>query len=341
MKLISYVVPMFRAAGHVTRCVEMLSRQGLAPEQYEIILVDDGSPDNTASVAESLKALYPSLRLIRQPNQGVSVARNAGLSAAEGRYVWFVDVDDCAFPNAASRLLDLAEQNNLDVITFRVRHLTPPLCDLPQIDARQKMESITSGHEYIANHNYNNGTWLCIAKRDHILRNNLRFVPGRFCEDGMFTMELLSSAGRIAHYPAEAYAYVRWPNSVTTTKSPDHFRKIADDFLYAAGHIENYLSVQMGKGELPKAYVARLRSRRDSFLLFLFLRLFRSVMPMGEVLRYRRIVRMKKWLPLRALSREEYPGLRYTLSLLAINNAAAFYPLVALNRFKQFIFSRK
>lgn len=337
MILISYVVPMYNAARHVRRCVEALSSQGLAPEQYEVILVDDGSSDGTAAAAEALKLSHPSIRLILQPNQGVSVARNNGLGAASGRYVWFVDVDDCVFPSAAPKLLDLASHLDLDVITFRVRHLTPPVPRLPDFDTRREIEATMSGHDYVAAHNYNNGTWLCIARRDHILSCNLRFQPGRFCEDGMFTMELLSSAKRVAHYPAEAYVYVRWPNSVTTSNSPAHFRKLADDFLHAAEHIENYLIAERRKSAVPEGYVTRLRSRRDSFVLFLFLRLLRSKMSLREIMRYRKRVRAEKWLPLRALSREEYPGLRYTLSLLLINNPVLFYPLAALIRLKQSI----
>ena len=90
--LLSVIVPVYRAEDTLTRCVNSILSH--APENLELILVDDGSPDASGTLCDAFAAQDGRVRVIHQPNAGVSAARNRGLDTARGRYIQFVDADD-------------------------------------------------------------------------------------------------------------------------------------------------------------------------------------------------------------------------------------------------------
>lgn len=113
---LSIIIPVYKAEAYIRPCVESLFRQGLAETQFEVILVDDGTPDRSIEVLEELLAAHACIRVIRQENQGVSVARNTGIGASRGKYLLFVDADDMLVDDCLGRMLDVAERNRLDML---------------------------------------------------------------------------------------------------------------------------------------------------------------------------------------------------------------------------------
>jgi glycosyltransferase involved in cell wall biosynthesis len=91
---ISFIIPVYNAAEYLNKCVDSIFQSDLEDGQYEIILVDDGSTDNSVEVSQQICAAHSQVSLYTQKNQGSSVARNAGIVYATGDYVWFVDSDD-------------------------------------------------------------------------------------------------------------------------------------------------------------------------------------------------------------------------------------------------------
>jgi cellulose synthase/poly-beta-1,6-N-acetylglucosamine synthase-like glycosyltransferase len=88
-------------------------------EEYEVICVDDCSPDGSRAIVEQLQQEYPTLRLVcHERNKKLGGARNTGLKEAKGRYIWFVDSDDTISPNILQTLLKTAENSNLDILQF-------------------------------------------------------------------------------------------------------------------------------------------------------------------------------------------------------------------------------
>jgi len=138
---LSFIVPVYNVAPYLRKCVDSLLAQDY--DDYEIILVDDGSTDESSAIcdeyaASSLSAAGTSpfseadhsiipIRVIHQPNAGLSAARNAGLKIAKGEYICFVDSDDYWQPNVLSGLMAQVERDNLDVLRFDYQNvrLTP------------------------------------------------------------------------------------------------------------------------------------------------------------------------------------------------------------------------
>lgn len=115
MKL-SIIIPVYKVEEYLAACLDSILAQGFADGECEIIIINDGSPDNSKAIAESYAAKHPDIIFIDQENQGVSVARNAGLDVAKGEYIAFIDPDDSICPDSLQPILERAYRDNLDVL---------------------------------------------------------------------------------------------------------------------------------------------------------------------------------------------------------------------------------
>ena len=110
--MISFVVPVYNAAAFLDKCVESLRVQKV---DLKIILVDDGSTDESGAICDRYAALDSRIRVIHKPNSGPSETRNAGIEAAAGKYIWFIDSDDWIDPDAAEVMLQTAESTQAEI----------------------------------------------------------------------------------------------------------------------------------------------------------------------------------------------------------------------------------
>ena len=127
---LSIIIPVYNVEKYLRKCVDSLLAQDLPVEDYEIILVDDGSTDGSAAICDEYVAKFPIsnfqspiIRVIHQANAGVGAARNAGLKVAKGEYVCFVDSDDYWEPNVLATLMGQVEREKLDVLRFDYRNV--------------------------------------------------------------------------------------------------------------------------------------------------------------------------------------------------------------------------
>jgi len=115
MKL-SIVVPAYKVEEYIEKCIRSLEQQDLPKDDYEIIVVNDGSPDSCREIVEHLQKEFSNIVLINQENQGVSMARNNAIAMAKGKYIMFVDPDDYVLPNTFEQLIVKAVLHNLDIL---------------------------------------------------------------------------------------------------------------------------------------------------------------------------------------------------------------------------------
>lgn len=114
---LTFIIPLFNAQKYMKFCLDSVLHQK-TNYQYEVILIDDGSTDNTLSIAKEYENRFKEIKVIRQRNMGPAGARNTGLQAARGRYIAFVDSDDYITHNYVQRLLDQAYEANADIVKF-------------------------------------------------------------------------------------------------------------------------------------------------------------------------------------------------------------------------------
>ena len=119
MKL-SVIVPVYNVEKFLPRCLDSLLRQGLEVGEYEVICVNDGSPDNCAPILAEYEQKFPGIfRVITQENQGLGEARNTGMKAAQGEWITFVDSDDYVIDSGYKYLLGHFCDERMDVLQFR------------------------------------------------------------------------------------------------------------------------------------------------------------------------------------------------------------------------------
>ena len=122
MKL-SIIVPVYNVADYLAKCLDSLLAQDLPQNEYEIIVVNDGSTDNSVDIAQQYADKYANITLINQANQGLSGARNTGIKQAKGDYIQFVDSDDYLEDNVLGGLMKQVENDDLDVLRFKYQNV--------------------------------------------------------------------------------------------------------------------------------------------------------------------------------------------------------------------------
>lgn len=248
MKL-SIIIPVYNVAPYLRKCVESVMKQDLSPEEYEIILVDDGSTDGSGELCDELVRLSPipqKAKVIHQKNAGLSAARNAGIMVATGEYILFVDSDDYLEENVLGGLMRQMDEQNLDVLRFdyqNVRIINPPSTThhLP-IVAYEVFEpykhprvvdtitEIVDGETYL---NTRMGTacyaWQFVIRRSLIVDIKhqtlvIGFTPGIYLEDTEWTPRMLMKAKRVNATTTIVYNYLMRDGSIM--RNVDKAKKI-------------------------------------------------------------------------------------------------------------------
>ena len=119
MKL-SIIIPVYNVEQYLKTCLDSVLHQNIAISEYEVIVVNDSSPDGSLAIAEEYARKNSNIKIVTRPNGGLSAARNTGLEHALGEYVWFVDSDDWIEENCLSRLLSIATLESLDILCFNL-----------------------------------------------------------------------------------------------------------------------------------------------------------------------------------------------------------------------------
>lgn len=234
MKKLSVIVPVYKVEQYLHKCVESLLCQDLSLEEYEIILVDDGSPDRCGAICDEYAAGHPHIKVIHRPNGGLSAARNTGIEVAQGQYVQFVDSDDYLEPNVLKFLVGKMEHNQLDVLRFNYQNVNgryevfePNKASKPFADYRDEVcDGLTFLNERLG--------YACYACQFVVRRELLQtctFKEGIYFEDTEWTPRLLLRADRVASTTLMVYNYLMRIGSITKSTNEEKKKKLLNDEL--------------------------------------------------------------------------------------------------------------
>lgn len=227
---ISVVVPVYQVEQYLPQCVESVLQQDY--DRYELILVEDGSPDQCGALCDAYASRYAQVRALHKPNGGLSDARNAGTEAATGDYLIYLDSDDYwERPCALRELAQLAAETQAELILFGFRrHNLKTGADVPlrleeyggpQEGAAQKL-SLLSQRKYC------NSAWSKLIGTELLRREALSFPVGLRSEDLAWSRRLLCAARRIVLYTPNVLVYQTGRGgSITTRFTEKDFSDIA------------------------------------------------------------------------------------------------------------------
>lgn len=230
---ISIVVPVYNVQSELSRCVDSILNQTY--KNLEVILVDDGSTDGCPAKCDAYAKADERIQVIHKPNGGLSSARNAGLRAAKGDWVLYIDSDDYVLSDACEQLLSVGESCACDIV---VGDAVRELSDSKELMAHTTLEN---GKCYLATEFIEKAIKPCewyapacfnMYKRLFLVKNNLYFVEGLLHEDMEMQPRVFLAAYRIAYCAFPFYRYVDRASSIMNASKADE-RASAMEGIYA------------------------------------------------------------------------------------------------------------
>lgn len=216
---ISIVVPVYNVESSLGCCLDSLLNQDLPDNEYEIILIDDGSSDNSFEICNTYASKRKHISVYSQENGGASVARNRGLEAANGEYIFFVDSDDYIAENVLKGLYDKALKNECDILFFNYSVVAANSDECFRVFPNIERDAIFNGEHLICNTKDFGSLWKGIYKREFIDNNRVRFTEGIIHQDTDFNMKAYPFAERLMIVDKNVYFYRYIGESATRTQS--------------------------------------------------------------------------------------------------------------------------
>lgn len=241
MVTLTIIIPVYKVEKYIDGTLSSIYNQNADEDVFEVIVVNDGTPDNSMFIVKKYEQAHHNLTIVNQQNQGLSIARNEGLKRAKGKYVWFVDSDDTIGDTSLRDFFELSRTNqDIDFFCFDIK-------EVKELNQEVKISSVFNKVDY---HKYYlkifNGKFYCnklptgivqrfIFSRDFLIKNNIAFIPGIIHEDLDFLIRCYIFGGRILPVNIVVYNYlIREKDSIMTSLGLKSFTDrliILDDLL--------------------------------------------------------------------------------------------------------------
>ena len=242
---ISTIVPVFKVEHYLRKCIDSLLAQTM--REIEIILVDDGSPDRCPEICDEYARQDQRIKVIHQQNRGISAARNAGLAAASGEYIMFVDSDDWVEPDFCRIPYETAESKGADMVIFScIRHEG-------EVSGRTRTGKIGNMTKQEAISKLARGVRFTIWNKIYKKRlfNEVSFPEGENFEDLVVMPELINRADTIYSIDIPLYHYWIHKESTSRRKKPEDEMEANEMFMKSLLLIES-----LGYQEAAKCFKA-------------------------------------------------------------------------------------
>ena len=214
MKLVSVIIPVYKVEKYLARCLDSVIAQDYP--KTEIIVVDDGSPDNCPAICDNYKKKYGNIVVIHKKNGGLSDARNAGIEKANGDYLTFVDSDDSIDSDYVSFLVKTLENANADISVcgytsiYKNKQISHSSTKRMELSQEEALEKILYQEDF--------DVMACAKLYKKKLFKDVRFPKGEKYEDSSTTYKLIMNSKKVACDLESKYNYFIRNDSIVTTK---------------------------------------------------------------------------------------------------------------------------
>lgn len=232
----SVIIPVYNVANYIAKCLDSVLNQNLS--DFEIICVNDSSPDNSREIIEEYIKANKNITCIDRPNGGLSAARNSGINAAKGKYIIFLDSDDWLEMDVLSQFSKILANNDLDALIGNTRWIYPDKTKEENKYSAELVNLVQSGVDALTvlmdSGNYAPMAYNYIVQRSFITENNLFFNEGLIFEDELWTPQMLFKATKVMGTQFVHYNYLQ--RTETITNSEASVSKI-DSYAYVASEL--------------------------------------------------------------------------------------------------------
>lgn len=209
--LISVIVPIYNVEKYLDRCVESIVNQTY--KKLEIILVDDGSPDNCPQMCESWAEKDKRIKVVHKENGGLSDARNAGMPFATGEIISFIDSDDWIELDMFEKMLNRMQKDNSDIVSCGVKWVEEDGSLIRDVTSENEiLDNKTAMKELLNDSKLKQHVWNKIYKYDMI--KNIPFEKGKYHEDVFWSYQIVGIAKKVSIIKESFYNYVQRSNSI-------------------------------------------------------------------------------------------------------------------------------
>jgi glycosyltransferase involved in cell wall biosynthesis len=237
--MISVIIPVYNVGEYIRKCLESILNQTY--KDLQIIIVDDGSTDNTMNVIKEYKNKFKNYTILQQHNAGVSVARNTAFSHIKGEYTIYIDPDDFLELDMLEIMHNRAEKTNVDIVICEFYLYYGPKDDRNYVENyRVDPRQIYSSHEVIdlmLNYELQGQLWNKLFKTQLLKEINFEFEPNRYIQDAFPVFKAIYKSKGICFLNKPLYYYRQRSTSTVHKKNV----KLAEDYYHAMSSIINYI----------------------------------------------------------------------------------------------------
>lgn len=266
MLKLSIIIPVYNVEPYLAKCLDSVINQDISLNEFEVIVVNDGSPDGSLAIAEEYARNYTNIKVITRTNGGLSAARNTGLEHAQGEYVWFVDSDDWIEKNSLKTILDGCVDYP-DMVGIQYRLIYDDSKKNRNICA-SVVDGIQNGRYVLKYGNIAIPVQFCIYNLQFLRKNNLFFAEGKIHEDSEFKPRAIYLADKIKTIDYICYNYYQGNSNSITAK---HTYRNVDGYMYAAESLNLFCINKVKKGY--RKYLYREVGRCVNGAIFSFVNL--------------------------------------------------------------------
>lgn len=230
MKL-SVVIAVYNTELYLEKCIQSVLKSPLSENDYEIIVINDGSTDKSQLIVENIMRENANIKLINKKNGGQSTARNVGFQLAKGDYIFCLDSDDYIDGELFSLALNYACENDLDMFPIQFIKVSENNEILLFRDTYRELSSIITGAEFMNRFVISGAMARYFYKTEIIKKNNLKLIEGIYHEDEEFVIRFLTFVKRITYSKTPVYYYLYRKSSTVNNTNFEHRRKLLNDLL--------------------------------------------------------------------------------------------------------------
>lgn len=302
---LSIVIPVYNAEFFLKRCVLSVLNQGLSRDDYEILLVNDGSMDNSWNICQKLKDEYPDvIRIFTQENQGVSFTRQFGIEEAKGEYIAFCDADDYLIPGGYKYLKDnFLFDKKIDILSFYSKTVSKEEYEIEISSSCAQVKIVYEGTGWdFYRFNCHTFVWNHLYRRAYILEKRIKFKPHNIGEDVMFNLDLAMTNPKMRVVSAKIYCYEHHPNSIIHNRDALFLRTAIKDYVALLALIKSYSKKFIEKDPiLSRGLNLYLNGQLIPFLS----RVLSSDYSYKEFIKLRRVLKLNSVLPIKVYSNKD------------------------------------
>jgi glycosyltransferase involved in cell wall biosynthesis len=260
MLKLSIIIPVYNTEEYISKCVNSCVNQNVDNNVYEIIVVNDGSTDNSLNILLDFEKKYKNITVVSQKNKKQGAARNNGLGIAKGEYVWFVDSDDWIEKDAISEILNFLKNRELEIIRIdAVDH--GPMGNVPR-PCNHIKNHLYARHEALLEVEFSNCVPFHVFKKSFLQKNGLFFLENIFYEDNEFMIRAFEKVNSFLYFDKCLYNVLIRENS--TTRSIDYSRKL--DLIKVIESQIYYSNVNKLSAELKRVFGLLVSRHMNSLL---------------------------------------------------------------------------